>query len=257
MLYLEYFIQFNCLKKVKSLKIFPSNNREISYFLELAMTKAEKGTLIFNCLIFIFTLFATISMIIGFQFMGEITVLSSRNFRAFKYFTVDSNVLAGLSSLAYVIFLILKNKGKIKEMPNFMHILQLAATSGVTLTMMVTVFFLAPRSTTTYFDYFMNSNLFMHLLTPLLCIISFIFFEKANISFVKTFYGIVPMILYAFYYIPNILLHLENGKVLPKYDWYGFLFAGLQTIWIVIPIILLLTWGFSLGLWTLNKKLAR
>ncbi|MCR4741314.1 MAG: hypothetical protein K5866_00370 [Treponema sp.] len=221
------------------------------------MTKKEKASFIFNFLIFIFTLFATISMIIGFHFMGEITVLSSRNFHAFKYFTVDSNVFAGLSSLIYMFLLILKNKGKIKEIPGLMHIFQLAASTGVTLTMMVTVFFLAPQSTTTYFDYFMNSNLFMHLLTPLLCIISFVFFEKSEISFAKTFYGIIPMLIYACYYLPNILLHLDNGKVLPKYDWYGFLAGGLGTIWLVIPIILLLTWGFSLGLWALNKKLAR
>ena len=58
-------------------------------------------------------------------------------------------------------------------------------------------------SKTTYFAYFMNSNLFMHLITPLLCIISFIFFEPAKLSFVESFTGICPMILYAFYYIPN------------------------------------------------------
>lgn len=221
------------------------------------MTKKEKASFILNLLIFIFTLFATISMIIGFYFMGDIKVLSSRNFYAFKYFTVDSNVLAGLVSLAYIILQILQSKNKIKKIPECMHLLQLAATTGVTLTMMVTVFFLAPQSTTTYFDYFMNSNLFMHLLTPLLCIISFVFFEKTEISFAKTPLGLIPMILYAFYYIPNILLHLDNGKVLPAYDWYGFLVGGLGTIWFVIPLILLITYAFAVGLWALNRKLAK
>lgn len=189
--------------------------------------------------------------------MGDVKVLSSRNFQAFKYFTVDSNVFAGIISCIYTIYLILIAKGKCKKMPALMNYLKLAATTGVTLTMMVTVFFLAPRTTTTYFAYFMNSNLFMHLLTPLLCIITFIFFEPTEISFKQSITGVIPMVLYSLYYIPNILLHLENGKTSHSYDWYGFLDGGLQTIWFVIPLILLVTWIFSLGLWVGNKKLAK
>ncbi|MCI6891018.1 MAG: hypothetical protein MR852_03210 [Treponema sp.] len=63
--------------------------------------------------------------------------------------------------------------------------------------------------------------------------------------------------MYTTYYIPNVLLHLENGKVLSEYDWYGFLFAGLNTIWIVIPLILLITWLFAICLWSLNKFCAK
>ncbi|MCI5520583.1 MAG: hypothetical protein MR424_12140 [Treponema sp.] len=53
------------------------------------------------------------------------------------------------------------------------------------------------------------------------------------------------------------LLHLENGKVLPEYDWYGFLFAGLNAIWIVIHLILLITWLFAICLWSLIKFFAK
>ena len=220
------------------------------------MTKKQKISFILNCLIFVFTLFATISMMIGFEFMSGTRVLSSTSFKAFKYFTVDSNVFAGLVSLIYMLYLCCLSMGKIKELPKWLNYLKLAATSGVTLTMMVTVCFLAPRTTTTYFAYFMNSNLFMHLLTPLLCIISFAFFEPAGLSFKESLAGTCPMILYSLYYIPNILLHLDNGKVSSAYDWYGFLFGGLNTIWFVIPLLLLITWLFALCLWCLNKKCA-
>ena len=221
------------------------------------MNTRQKVSFVLNCLIFLITVFATVSMIIGFEFMGEIKVLSSASFKAFKYFTVDSNVFAGIVALVYMIYLILLSKGKIKVMPKWLSYLKLAAATGVTLTMMVTVFFLAPKSTTTYFAYFMNSNLFMHLITPLLCIISFIFFEPAQLSFIESFTGTCPMILYAIYYIPNILLHLDNGKVSTNYDWYGFLFAGLNTIWFVIPLILLITWIFAICLWFVNKKCSK
>ena len=218
------------------------------------MNKKQKTALIINYLIFLLTVFATVSMIIGFEFMGEIKVLSSASFKAFKYFTVDSNVFAGIVALIYIIYLGLLAKGKISELPKWLSYLKVAATTGVTLTMMVTVFFLAPQSPTTYFAYFMNSNLIMHLITPLLCIISFIFFEPAKLSFKESLLGIGPMLLYSLYYIPNILLHLENGMVSTNYDWYGFLFAGLSTIWFVIPMLILITWIFAISLWSLNKN---
>ncbi len=221
------------------------------------MNKKDKISFILNCLVFVFTVFATVSMLVGFNFMSGEKVLSSTSYQAFKYFTVDSNVIAGLVSLCYMIYLCRMAKGKIKEMPKFMSYLKLASTTGVTLTMMVTVCFLAPRTTTTYFAYFMNSNFFMHFLTPLLCIITFAFFEPAKLSFKESFLGTCFMILYALYYIPNILLHLDNGKVLSEYDWYGFLFGGLNTIWFVIPLLLLITWIFSICLWCINKKCAK
>ena len=68
------------------------------------MKTREKISIILNSLIFIFTLFATISMIIGFKFMGAFEVLSSRNFQSFRFFTVDSNVFAGgLNTIWFVI----------------------------------------------------------------------------------------------------------------------------------------------------------
>ena len=222
------------------------------------MIKREKISIILNSLIFIFTLFATISMIVGFKFMGEIEVLSSRNFKSFRYFTVDSNIFAGLVSLAFVIYKFTAKGKKSTSMPRVFYYLKLAATTGVTLTMMVTVFFLAPTSHGNFLHYFMNSNFFMHLITPLLCIISFIFFEAAEpAGLISTIPGILPMLLYSFYYTPNILLHLDNGKVDRNYDWYNFLAGGVNTIWFVIPLLYGVTWLFALGLWAANKKFAK
>lgn len=222
------------------------------------MKTREKLSIILNSLIFVFTLFATISMIIGFKFMGQFEVLSERNFKSFKYFTVDSNVFAGLISLAYVIYKFTVCGKKSTKLPKAFYILKLAATTGVTLTMMVTVFYLAPTSNGNFLRYFINSNFFMHLITPLLCIISFIFFEAAEPQkLVMSIPGIIPMLLYSFFYTPNVLLHLEDGKPVKAYDWYNFLAAGAQSVWYVVPMLYVITWIFALGLWALNRKLAK
>ncbi len=221
------------------------------------MNRRQKASIILHALIFTFTLFATVSMIVGFQFMGDVKILSSKNFKAFKYFTVDSNVLAGIASLIAIAFKLSPTGRKAKKIPRPLYILLLASTTSVTLTMMVTVFFLAPRSTTTYLAYFMNSNLFMHLLTPLLCIVDFIFLEPAERHpFRISFCGVIPMILYSVFYLTNIFTHLEGGRTSRTYDWYGFLDGGLNTVYFVIPLIIAITWLFSLGLRALNRKLA-
>ena len=103
----------------------------------------------------------------------------------------------------------------------------------------------------------MNSNLFFHLIIPVLSIICFIFFERNNkINYKYTFYGIVPTFLYGIGYLTNILLHMENGFVSTSYDFYWFVQNGVITSVIVGPIIFLISYVISLLLWRFNKKSA-
>lgn len=219
------------------------------------MKNTYSVSIVFNIIIFVLMVFSIVSTVIGFQFMDSINVLSSTNLQAFCYFTVDSNILAGIVSLIYVIYM---SRKKRNTMPRWLSFLKLAATTGVTLTMMVTVCFLAPVSDRGFFALFMNSNLFMHFVIPVLCIVSFIFFESAEkqLRFSHTLTGIIPMFIYSIFYTANVLLHLENGKPSFQYDLYGFLGGKLSNIWFVMPAIYLITWLFSLGLWFGNKKIA-
>ena len=218
-------------------------------------TKVSLGL---NLLVFALTVFAFVAMFTGFQFMGKNEAFTALGLSAFKFFTVDSNILAALTALVLVFFEADILRGKKTSIPKWLHLLSLAATTGVTLTMMVTVFFLAPTVTYNPLYLFANANLFMHLVTPLLCIVQFVFFEReTKISFKESLWGVCPMVLYALFYVPNVFLHQVNGRALPEYDWYGFFFAGLNTGWIVLPLIMLITWGFSLLLWFGNKKLAK
>ena len=219
------------------------------------MKSENKVSFILNLFILILTLFSIISMMAGFNFMDNTSwEFSAANIAAFRYFTVDSNVFAGIIALVYLVY-IMRNK-KTFTIPKWLTLFKLAATTGVTLTMMVTVFFLAPTSPRGYFALFKNSNLFLHFVIPVLCIVSFIFFERPDVKirFPLTLYGIIPMVIYSFYYSINILLHLGNGEPLSKYDWYGFLGGKLSNIWFVMPAIYLLTWVFSIVLWLCNKK---
>jgi hypothetical protein len=220
------------------------------------MSIKRKISLYLNVIIILTVIFSTVSLFTGFKFMGQFGLFEPFGLKAFKYFTVDSNILAGFVSLIYLVFSFVHSEDKPFNY-HWLYILKLSATTAVSLTMIITVFFLAP-SAEHFYDLFLNSNLFMHLLTPVLCIISFSFFESfGKTAFPLSLTGLLPMLCYAAYYIPNILIHLENGKTSYEYDWYGFLKGGLNTIWFVMLILFSITLFISITLWALNKKKAK
>ncbi|MCR4673636.1 MAG: hypothetical protein K5675_01390, partial [Lachnospiraceae bacterium] len=135
-----------------------------------------------------------------------------------------------------------------------LSIWQLLATTSVTLTLLVTVFFLAPTAPYHWILLFADSNFLLHLVNPLLSIIAFVCFEKTTTLTIKhTCIGILPMVIYSVYYIGAAVTHSTDGVVDYGYDWYGFLVAGLKSAFIVIPIIVVFTYLISFVLWKLNK----
>lgn len=217
-----------------------------------------KISIVFNILIFILTIMSTIMMFTGFKFMhGNDLVLESTKLGMFRFFTVDSNILMGISAILFAIVELKLLSGKLKEIPKKFYILKLMATTGVALTCFVVFTYLGPITKGGVGRLLMNSNLFFHLVTPLLSIITFTLFERTNsLSFKDSFYGMLPTFLYEIYYLINIVIHMENGKVSPLYDWYWFVQNGVWTAVIVAPLMLLITYGLSFVIWKLNKKKA-
>lgn len=224
--------------------------------LKKSIVKKTKISLTINIIIFIFTLFASIVMFTGFKFMHGIEpVLESTKLGMFRFFTVDSNMFMGLIALIFAYKEIQLIKGKINNIPKIYYILKLMGTTAVSLTFVVVFAYLGPISKGGIPSMLMNSNLFYHFLTPVLSIVTFVSFEKNNFLKKKdTLFGIIPTILYAIYYLINILIHIENGKVSPVYDWYWFVQSGVWTAVIVAPMILFITYIISLLLYIFSRK---
>ena len=219
--------------------------------------KRIKLSIISNILIFTFTVFATVVMFTGFKFMDGDLPLSINGLEAFKYFTVESNVMMGIIALVFLFFEIRLMKKKVNKIPNWIYALKLVFTVGVALTMLTTMCFLAPTTPFGYFSMFKNANLFYHFLTPLLSIITFVFFEGTNnIRYRYTFVGVIPMVLYAIFYVWNVIIHAENGYINMMYDWYGFFAGGTSNIICVVPIMIGSTYLISYLLWFFNRKTA-
>ena len=208
----------------------------------------KKTSLIINAVIFILTVFASFLMFTGIKITnGAEPILETTKLGMFKFFTVDSNLFMGIVSLIFVI----KNKSITKNM----YRLKLMSTTAVSLTLIVVLAYLAPISQGGLKSMLQNSNLFFHLIIPVLSIINFTIFENTNKLKIKdTLYGLIPTIIYAILYVINLIIHIESNEISPKYDWYWFAQNGiLQAILTAITIITT-TYIITLLLWKLNKR---
>ena len=185
--------------------------------------------------------------------MSDTEFLSDTGVTLFKYYTVDSNLFVGVASLLLIIYEILLINKKIKPIPKYVYILKFIGTVAVTLTFMVTLFYLAPTYGSNFFFLYQNANFFYHFLVPIISMISFIYYEKTIIDEKYIKYGLSTMILYGIYYLINVLVHMENGKVSFEYDWYGFAGGGVITIIITIVLMLTITYLISKVLFKKNQ----
>lgn len=214
-----------------------------------------KISLVLNIIISILTAIGFFIAFSGIKFSKGIEpVLEESKMGMFKFFTVDSNLFMGIVALIFALCEIKILKDNRKSISSRLYKLKFMATIGVFLTFAVVFIYLGPVSPGGINSMLMNSNLFFHLFIPVLSIINFMFIERCNkINFKDTLLGLVPMALYSIYYVTNVVIHIENGTVSPKYDFYWFIQDGLHLAFIVPPIIALLTYILSVITWRVNR----
>lgn len=208
-----------------------------------------------NIILVLLVVFASIIMFTGIRFMeGPDVALAATKLSMFKFFTVDSNVFMGVVALIFICKDIEFLCGKSKDISRGFYILKLISTAAVGLTFFVVFAYLGPISKGGINSMLLNSNLFFHLVIPVLSILTFVLFEGTNkLNLKDIWYGLLPVIIYAVFYLTNIIIHIENGAVSPLYDWYWFVQGGLWTAFIVIPLMFAIALFINLLLWRLNR----
>lgn len=216
--------------------------------------KRMKIAIVINIIIVIMTVVATIIMFTGFKFMGNDIVLECTKFEMLKFFTVQSNLFAGIMALIFAIKEIYILKGTGKGISTFSYCLKLMASVAVGVTFVTVMAYLGPVSSGGIPSMLKNSNLFFHCLIPVASMINFAFFEKTDkLKFRYTFCGFIPTLLYGTFYLTNALIHMENGKVSPVYDWYLFGQRGIFQLCMVVLFMWAATYVLGLVLWRINK----
>lgn len=201
-------------------------------------------------------LFAVAWMFSGILIGHGRVALTAARWSMLKYYTVDSNILMGVAALLMGRSQRAVLKGEKKEIAPALCVLKLAGVVGVTLTMLVVVFFLAPTMPGGWRAMFSNSNLFLHLLIPLMSLFCFLRLERGSLTKRReALWGVSSVALYALGYALNCAVHTVDDVVPRQYDWYGFALGGLRRGCLVsLPLLLLVAYGVSLSLWRLNRR---
>lgn len=138
-----------------------------------------------------------------------------------KTFTVLSNIYLTITAVMSAIFYLLSLRKNIDLTPRWMPFLKLTSNTTTTLTLLTVIFFLWPISGFDTEAMFGKACLFLHLLTPLAGLASYIFFEKKkNIKMPMPLLSLIPVILYATFYIIAVFSG-GDANVLER-DFYSF-----------------------------------
>lgn len=171
---------------------------------------------------------------------GGGSLLSSRGLMSLKYYTTLSNIFAGIAAVIMIVVLARAKSGKV---PVWAAVTKFASAVTVSVTFLVTLFFLAP--TMGIGGLYKGELMFMHAVGPILTVVSF--FMNRDLPEMKpssALWATLPTILYGGVYSANIMLN-GVGSGMNTNDWYGFAAAGVHTVPFVYALMVLLTYLLS------------
>ena len=183
------------------------------------------------------------------ELIGFAYVATENGISSLRYYTQDSNIVVIIAAVLYIIYYSKSEKEGKEELPYFVGLIKYIASCVVTVTFIVVLTVLAPSRASEGRDAVIHvivggSNLYHHVLCPILCVISNIFIdEKITISLKENLLATIPTFLYGtitlilniakVMYGPYIFLHVYEQSVLMSVFWFmaivggGFLIAFL------------------------------
>ncbi|MBR3107565.1 MAG: hypothetical protein IKH30_10335 [Clostridia bacterium] len=165
----------------------------------------------FQLIIIVFTAWSVSHM---FFFAGSGNMRVNRSV-IFRYFTVDSNILCAVSCVFSLFYALRRGSGSKAVM-----LLRYAGTAAVTVTMMTVLLFLGILYG--YPAMLSGWNLWLHLLGPILAIVSFVWLERDGTFPEKKHLplAMLPVLVYGIVYYIMVILLGEWP------DFYGFNMSG-------------------------------
>ena len=126
---------------------------------------------------------------------------------AFRFFTVLSNAFCAAAALLICF----------APSVRWVWTLKYIGTVADTVTMLTVFLFLGPNLG--YKKLLTGPDLYMHLVTPLMAIISFVCFEKRGMTIRTALLGVLPVLFYGILYLYKVIYAPEQKR---WEDFYGF-----------------------------------
>ena len=160
-----------------------------------------------NFAVFIFTVLAYL-----FRFRDENGFSREMRIDGLRYFTILSNLFCAFASLALALSLVAGT------VPFWIWLWKYIGVAAVTVTLLTVLFFLGPSAGFRYL--LAGMDLYLHLVGPLLAIVSFCFFDRLYpLSLPLAATGLLPVVLYGAVYLYKVVLCPEEKC---WEDFYGF-----------------------------------
>ena len=194
-------------------------------------------SVVINFLIFVTTIFSIIHSFFA-EAVGNMEGYA--RWGIFVFFTIDSNLFCALASLAIGFYNLIKLiRNDFEKESKVLDLLKFISTVAVGLTFITVILFLV-------FIYgasvLIGDNFVLHLSSPILAIISYMFFDSKIPNKTKeVFLGLLPIIIYGAVYITmTVFIGHDNG------GWYDFYMFNLGGMWFITVIVMLLvTFGIA------------
>ncbi len=154
-----------------------------------------------------------------------------------RYFTSLSNLFCALVCLAVAVCRLCG------AVPNAVLVLKFVATAAVGVTFLTVMCFLGP----VVYDYKMmltGPDFWLHLVCPVLAIVSLLLWDSPDAGFWIVFLGALPVPLYGAFYLAHVVLAPEEKR---WNDFYGFNRGGKW--YLSTAAMLLLALAISFALW--------
>lgn len=187
-------------------------------------------------------------LIVILEIIGLIVTLINSRRLTVEYYTLDSNILALVSSLILLIYLITN-----KKIPKWLKIFKYATTTCLAITFFVVLLILAPMYNFNYGYLFLHDSLlYQHLLCPILSIVTFLLFYDINdLSFKDNIKALFLTVVYGLVLIPLNIIGTIEGP-------YPFLMVRSQSVissivWLIVIYVIAYVMAYLLRV--LNRKL--
>ena len=159
--------------------------------------------------------------------------------RTFCMFTVNSNILAGLSMMLCIPYTVDGLRTGYYHLPDWVVVLMHMAVTAVALTFLVSLFILAPVKG--FELIFSGSRFFLHGVCPVLSIVTFCCLICSHLVKLKESYlALIPVLIYTIVYLMVVLIGEENGG---WNDFYGFVTR--VPLWVSLTLIMPITFGIA------------
>ena len=141
-----------------------------------------------------------------------------------RFFTVQSNLMMGLTALIYLLTRQLALCGVLRRVPRWVRGMKLVFTSTLGLTLLVVLFYLVPVQGIA--GKFSGGNFWFHLVLPVAALADWCLLDDSGpVPAAAVAVSGLPVTLYGAAYLSNLIRNGYGGRGHPN-DWYAFAEGG-------------------------------